>query len=220
MTEITPIRVLIADDHAVVREGLRSFMALEPDIEVVGEAADGVEAVEKARDLDPDIILLDIVMPKQDGLETLQQLQREGCRARVIVLTSFAKHDQIFPAIKSGAVGYQLKDSSPDQLLQAIRDVFQGQTSLHPTIATQVIEELNRESDLPPTEDPLTEREVEVLKLVAQGHTNQEIAQRMTISQRTVGSHVSNILDKLHLANRTQAALYALREGLTSIDPD
>jgi len=220
MTETTPIRVLIADDHAVVREGLRSFIALEPDIEVVGEAADGVEAVEKARDLDPDIILLDIVMPKQDGLETLQQLQRESCRARVIVLTSFAEHDQIFPAIKSGAVGYQLKDSSPDQLLQAIRDVFQGQTSLHPTIATKVIEELNRESDLPPTEDPLTEREVEVLKLVALGHTNQEIAERMTISQRTVGSHVSNILDKLHLANRTQAALYALREGLASIDPD
>jgi NarL family two-component system response regulator LiaR len=220
MTEITSIRVLIADDHAVVREGLRSFIALEPDIEVVGEAADGVEAVEKTRDLDPDIILLDIVMPKQDGLETLQQLQREGCRARVIVLTSFAEHDQIFPAIKSGAVGYQLKDSSPDQLLQAIRDVFQDQTSLHPTIATKVIEELNRDTDLPPTEDPLTEREVEVLKLVAQGHTNQEIAQRMTISQRTVGSHVSNILDKLHLANRTQAALYALREGLATIDPD
>ncbi len=220
MTEITPIRVLIADDHAVVREGLRSFIALEPDMEVVGEAADGVEAVEKARDLDPDIILLDIVMPRQDGLETLLQLQREGCRARVIVLTSFAEHDQIFPAIKSGAVGYQLKDSSPDQLLQAIRDVFQGQTSLHPTIATKVIEELNRESDLPPTEDPLTEREVEVLKLVARGHTNQEIAERMTISRRTVGSHISNILDKLHLANRTQAALYALREGLASIDPD
>jgi len=220
MTETTPIRVLIADDHAVVREGLRSFIALEPDIEVVGEAADGVEAVEKARDLDPDIILLDIVMPRQDGLETLQQLQREDRRARVIVLTSFAEHDQIFPAIKSGAVGYQLKDSSPDQLLQAIRDVFQGQTSLHPTIATKVIEELNRDTDLPPTEDPLTEREVEVLKLVAQGHTNQEIAERLTISQRTVGSHVSNILDKLHLANRTQAALYALREGLASIDPD
>jgi len=220
MTEITPIRVLIADDHAVVREGLRSFIALEPDIEVVGEAADGVEAVEKARDLDPDIILLDIVMPRQDGLETLQQLQREDRRARVIVLTSFAEHGQIFPAIKSGAVGYQLKDSSPDQLVQAVRDVHHGQTSLHPTIATKVIEELNRDTNLPPTEDPLTEREVEVLRLVAQGHTNQEIAQRMTISQRTVGSHVSSILDKLHLANRTQAALYALREGFASIDPD
>ena len=220
MTETTPIRVLIADDHAVVREGLRSFIALEPDIEVVGEAADGVEAVEKARDLDPDIILLDIVMPKQDGLEALQQLKGTGCRAQVIVLTSFAQYDQIFPAIKSGAMGYQLKDSSPDQLVQAIRDVHQGQTSLHPTIATKVIEELNRESDLPPTEDPLTEREVEVLKLVARGHTNQEIADRMAISQRTVGSHVSNILDKLHLANRTQVALYALREGLASLDEE
>ena len=220
MTETTPIRVLIADDHAVVREGLRSFIALEPDIEVVGEAADGVEAVEKACTLDPDIILLDIVMPRQDGISALQQLKGTGCKAHVIVLTSFAEYDQIFPAIKSGAMGYQLKDSSPDQLVQAIRDVYQGQTSLHPTIATRVIEELNRESDLPPTEDPLTEREVEVLKLVAQGHTNQEIAERMVISQRTVGSHVSNILDKLHLANRTQAALYALREGLATIDPD
>jgi NarL family two-component system response regulator LiaR len=186
----------------------------------VGEAADGVEAVEKAWDLDPDIILLDIVMPGQDGLEALRQLNGKGCRAHVIILTSFAEYDQIFPAIKSGAMGYQLKDSSPDQLVQAIRDVFQGQTSLHPTIATKVIEELNRESDLPPTEDPLTEREVEALKLVARGHTNQEIAERMAISERTVGSHVSNILNKLHVANRTQAALYALREGLANIDVD
>jgi NarL family two-component system response regulator LiaR len=216
----TTIRILIVDDHAVVREGLCSFIALEPDMEVVGEAADGIAAVEQAQALEPDVILLDMVMPRQDGLETLRQLKEEGSPAHVIVLTSFTQHDQIFPAIKSGAMGYQLKDSSPKQLVQAIRDVYHGQTSLHPTIARRVVEELNRESDLPPTEDPLTKREVEVLKLVAQGLTNQEIAEKLVIRESTVASHISNILEKLHLANRTQAALYALREGLASLDPD
>jgi NarL family two-component system response regulator LiaR len=220
MAETAPIRVLIADDHAVVREGLRSFISLEPDIVVVGEAADGIEAVEQARALEPDVILLDIVMPRQDGLEALRQLKRDDCLARIIIITSFSEYDQIFPAIKSGAMGYLLKDSSPELLVQAIRDVHRGQTSLHPVIATKVIEELKRESDLPPTEDPLTLREVEVLKLVAKGMTNHEIAQQLSISERTVGSHVSNILEKLHLANRTQAALFALREGLSSLDSD
>ena len=220
MSNSAPIRILIADDHAIVREGLRSFISLEPDMEVVGEAADGVAAVEQARALEPDVILMDIVMPRQTGLEALQQLKGEGNPAHVIVLTSFSQHDQIFPAIKSGAMGYQLKDSSPEQLVQAIRNVHHGQTSLHPTIARKVVEELNRESDLPPTEDPLTKREVEVLKLVAQGLTNQKIAEKLVIRESTVASHISNILEKLHLANRTQAALYALREGLASLDPD
>ncbi len=219
MSNSAPIRILIADDHAIVREGLRSFISLEPDMEVVGEAADGAAAVEQARALEPDVILMDMVMPRQTGLEALRQLKAEGCSAHVIVLTSFAQHDQIFPAIKSGAMGYQLKDSSPEQLVQAIRNVHHGQTSLHPTIARKVVEELNRESDLPPTEDPLTKREVEVLKLVAQGLTNQEIAEKLVIRESTVASHISNILEKLHLANRTQAALYALREGLASLDP-
>ena len=218
MSEAVPIRILIADDHAVVREGLRSFISLEPDMEVVGEAADGVAAVERARALEPDVILLDMVMPRQGGLEALRKLKEEGNPAQVIVLTSFAQHDQIFPAIKSGAMGYQLKDSSPEQLVQAIRDVYHGQTSLHPTIARKVVEELNRESDLPPTEDPLTEREVEVLQLVAQGMTNQEIAEALVIKESTVASHMSNILEKLHLANRTQAALFALREGLATLE--
>jgi NarL family two-component system response regulator LiaR len=220
MTETTPIRVLIADDHAVVREGLRSFITLEPDIVVVGEAADGIEVVEKAGALDPDIILLDIIMPRRNGLEALRQLNYQGCPARVIVLTSFAENDQIFPAIKAGSMGYLLKDSAPDQLVQAIRDVYHGQTSLHPTIAAKLVEEIKRESDLPPTVDPLTEREVEILKLVATGLTNQQIAEKMDISERTVGGHISNILDKLHLANRTQAALYALREGLATLSGD
>ena len=218
MTEPTPIRILIADDHAIVREGLRSFISLEPDMEVVGEAADGIAVVDKARTLEPDVILLDMVMPRQDGLATLRQLKAEGSPAHVIVLTSFAQHDQIFPAIKAGAMGYQLKDSSPEQLVQAIRDVQHGQTSLHPTIARKVVEELNRDSDLPPTEAPLTEREVEVLKLVAQGMTNQEISEKLVVKESTVASHISHILEKLHLANRTQAALYALREGLATLE--
>jgi NarL family two-component system response regulator LiaR len=220
MSDTAPIRILIADDHAIVREGLHSFISLEPDMEVVGEAADGVAAVDQARTLEPDVILLDMVMPRQSGLETLRHLKAEGSRAHVIVLTSFAQHDQIFPAIKAGAMGYQLKDSSPQQLVQAIRDVYHGRTSLHPTVARKVVEELNRESDLPPTEDPLTEREVEVLKLVAQGMTNQEIAQKLVVKESTVASHISHILEKLHLANRTQVALYALREGLASLDQD
>jgi NarL family two-component system response regulator LiaR len=218
MSDTPPIRILIADDHDIVREGLRSVINIQPDMKVVGEAADGVSAVELARVLEPDVILLDLVMPRQDGLETLRQLKAEGCPAHVIVLTSFAQHDQIFPAIKSGAMGYQLKASSSEQLIQAVRDVYHDQTSLHPLVARKVVEELNRASDLPPTEDPLTAREVEVLKLLAQGLTNQEIADKLIIEESTVASHISNILGKLHLANRTQAALYALREGLASLN--
>ena len=216
MTE--SIRILIADDHAIMREGLRALIDAKPDMEIVGEAADGIEAVLKARSLQPDVILLDLVMPRQDGIEAIREIKQENPNARVLVLTSFAEDEKVFPAIKAGALGYLLKDSSPQELLHAIRDVHQGQSSLHPTIALKLIRELSRPSDLPPTEEPLTEREVEVLRLVAQGLTNQEIAEKLVISERTVGTHVSNILGKLHLANRTQAALYALREGLASLD--
>lgn len=218
MTE--SIRILIADDHAIVREGLRALIDAKPDMEIVGEAADGIEAVLKARSLQPDVILLDLVMPRQDGIEAIREIKQENPNARVLVLTSFAEDEKVFPAIKAGALGYLLKDSSPQELLHAIRDVYQGRSSLHPTIALKLIRELSRPSDLPPTEEPLTEREVEVLRLVAQGLTNQEIAEKLVISERTVGTHVSNILEKLHLANRTQAALYALREGLASLESD
>jgi len=189
-----------------------------PDMEVVGQAEDGIEAVHKVRSLQPDVILLDLVMPRQGGIETIRQIKEENPEARILVLTSFAEEDKIFPAIKAGALGYLLKDSSPEQLLRSIRDVYRGQSSLHPSIALKVIREINQPSDLPPTEEPLTERELEVLKLVARGLSNQEIAGELVISERTVSTHVSNILDKLHLANRTQAALYALKEGLTSLD--
>lgn len=211
------IRILIADDHPLVRKGLITLIASEPGIEVVGEAADGVEVVLKARSLKPDVILLDMVMPRQNGLEAIHEIKREDPQARILVITSFSEDQMVFPAIKAGALGYLLKDSSPQQLLQAIYDVYNGESSLHPTIALKVIRELNRSSDLPLTEDPLTARESVILKLVAQGLSNQEIAERLVISERTVGNHIGNILSKLHLANRTQAALYALREGIADL---
>jgi NarL family two-component system response regulator LiaR len=214
------IRVLIADDHAVVREGLRGLITSEPGMEVVGEAADGVEAVEKAGSLQPDVILLDLMMPRKSGLEAIGEIKGENPEARILVLTSFAEDDKVFPAIKTGALGYLLKDSSPQELLQAIREVSRGESSLHPTIARKLIREISRPSDLPPAEEPLTAREVEVLQLVATGLSNQEIAQNLVVSERTVRNHVSNILTKLHLANRTQAALYALREGLASLNAE
>ena len=212
------IRILIADDHAIVRKGLRTLISSEDAMEVVGEAGDGVEAVVQAQALKPDVILMDMVMPRQTGLEAIQELQEVYPEARVLVLTSFAEDEQIFPAIKAGALGYLLKDSSPDQLLQAIYDVHQGEPSLDPAVALKMMRELGRPADLPPAEEPLTEREVDVLRLVAQGLANKEISQSLDISERTVANHVSSILGKLHLANRVQAALWAVREGVVSLD--
>ncbi len=213
-----PIRLLVVDDHAIVREGLRWLIATEPGIDLVGEAADGVEAVRKARGLEPDVILMDLVMPRKDGIEAIAEIKAAQPEVRILVLTSFAEDEKVFPAIKAGALGYLLKDTSPQALLRAIRDVYAGTPSMHPIVARKLIQELQRPSDLPLTEEPLTEREVEVLKLVARGLSNEDIAQRLYISERTARTHVSNILSKLHLANRTQAALYALREGLARLD--
>ena len=215
------IRVLIADDHAVVREGLRWLISTEPGMELVGEATDGTDAVEKARSLRPDVILLDLVMPRKDGIEAIGEIVAEDPDARILVLTSFAEDEKVFAAVKSGALGYLMKDSSPQELMEAIRDVHRGEPSMDPFIAQKLMRELqraSRQSELPPTERLLTEREVAVLKLVAQGLSNQEIADELVVSERTVRTHVTNILDKLHLANRTQAALYALREGLAQLD--
>jgi len=212
------IRILIADDHTVVREGLRTLIGTEPGMEVIGEAADGVEAVQKARTLQPDVILLDMVMPRKDGVNVIGEIKRENPAARILVLTSFSDDDKVFPAIKAGALGYLLKNASPQRLLSAIRDVYQGEPTMSPDIASKLMRELQRSSDLPPTREPLTEREVEVLCLVAQGLSNQEIADTLVVGEGTVRTHVSNILSKLHLSNRTQAALYALREGLAPLN--
>lgn len=214
-----PIRILIADDHAIVRRGLRTLITSQSDMELVGEAANGLEAVLQSRTLAPDVILMDMVMPRQDGASAIREIKKENPHARILVLTSFAEDDKIFPAIKSGALGYLLKDAETDQLLQAIRDVNSGKFSLDPNVALRVVRELTHTSDLPPTADPLTERELEVLQLVAQGLTNQEIAEQLVLGERTVGNHISSILSKLHLANRTQAALYALREGIAPLHP-
>lgn len=214
------IRVLIADDHPIVRDGLRTLINTEPGMELVGEAVNGEEAVQKAIAQRPDVILMDLVMPVKDGLEAISEIKSIEPNIAILVLTSFSEEDKVFPAIRAGALGYLLKDSSPQQLLQAIYDVHRGEASLHPSIALQLIREINQPSDLPLAEDPLTERELDVLKLVAQGMTNQEIADRLYRSEWTVRTHVRNILSKLHLANRTQAALYALREGLAELDEE
>lgn len=212
------IRILVCDDHAVVREGLRALLSTESDISIVGEAANGEGAVTAYRALRPDVALIDMVMPRMDGVEAIRAIRSEFPDARILVLTSFAEDDMVFPAIKSGALGYLLKDSSPEELVRAIRSVYRGEASLHPSIARRLIQELSQPSTLPPTPEPLTEREVEVLKLVAKGYSNDEIADALILSERTARGHVSSILGKLHLANRTQAALYALREGLATLD--
>ncbi len=216
MTET--IRILIVDDHAVVRSGLRGLIDIEAGMEVVGEAGDGIEGVSKARSLCPDVILMDLVMPLQGGIKSIIEIRAENPDARILVITSFAEDDQVFPAIKAGALGYLLKDSSPDELLQAIRQIHKGEPTLHPTIAHRLISELGQSSNLPLTKSPLTGREVDVVQLIARGLTNQEIAETLCVSERTVRTHVGSILAKLHLANRTQAALYALRKGLARLE--
>jgi NarL family two-component system response regulator LiaR len=219
MTEVS-IRVLIADDHAIVRSGIAALLAQVPDIKVVGEASDGQGAITQAAILHPDVILMDLVMPNVDGIEAIRQIKARQPECRILVLTSFAADDKVFPAIKAGALGYLLKESRPADLIEAIRQVYRGESSLHPTIARKVLQELTRPPDRPPTPDPLTEREMDVLRLVAQGLGNQEIAAKLCVGDATVRTHVSNILAKLHLANRIQVALYALREGLVSLDAD
>jgi NarL family two-component system response regulator LiaR len=212
------IRVLVVDDHAIVRKGIGALLATEPDVVVVGEAVNGAEAVVQAETLKPDVVLMDLVMPKMDGIEATRRITALPGKARVLVLTSFAADDKVFPAIKAGALGYLLKDSSPAELVQAIRRVYRGEPSLEPEIASKLLYELAHPPETRLTQDPLTERELEVLRLIAQGHSNREIADQLCITEMTVRAHVSNILGKLHLASRTQAALFALREGLAAVD--
>jgi len=209
--------VLIADDHPVVRKGIRHLLETEPGIELVGEAANGREAVRKFVDVKPDVVLLDLVMPELDGIGAIRAIKMADDHARILVLTTFASEDMLFPAIQAGALGYLLKDTEPEDLVQAIKRVHSGEVSLSPAIAQKVLGEISRRSDRPLTTDPLTGREVEVLGLLARGLANRQIAGQLVISEATVRTHVGNILSKLHLASRTQAALYALREGLASL---
>jgi NarL family two-component system response regulator LiaR len=211
------IRLLVVDDQTVVREGLAAILANYSDIEVVGQAEDGNQALKLAQQTQPDVILLDLVMPNMDGLTAIPKIKEVAPETRILVVTSFAENDRVYQAIKAGALGYILKDATREQLLQAIRDVAQGRASLQPSIAVKLIQEINHPSELLYTADPLTRRELETLRLIARGMSNQEIATELVVHERTIAKYVSSILDKLQLANRTQAALYALREGLTDL---
>jgi DNA-binding NarL/FixJ family response regulator len=215
-----PIRVLLVDDHAVVRKGMRALLDREPGIEVVGEGENGEQAIHAADRLRPDVILMDLEMPGTGGIEATRQITAQHADMRIVVLTSHAAEEDVFPALKAGALGYLLKHSAPEDVLQAIRQAYRGETVLHPSIARMVLQELNRpaQAKQPRTTEPLSERELEVLRLLARGMSNQEIADTLVVGEATVRSHVSSILRKLQLASRTQAALYALREGLASLD--
>lgn len=215
---IKPIRLLVVDDHSIVRKGICALLEQIDDIQVIGEGSNGQEAVELAKELNPDIILMDLLMPKMDGTTAIREIKAWQSNIRIIALTSFVTEEKVFPAIKAGAIGYLLKDSEPEELIAAIRKVYRGEPSLHPTVAKMVLEELGQPVKQPLTPDPLTEREVDVVRLVAQGFSNRQIADQLVIGEATVRTHVGNILNKLHLANRVQATLYALREGLTSLD--
>lgn len=212
------IRVLIVDDHAIVRKGIRALLSEAGGFEVVGEADNGQTAVLLVQEMQPDVILMDLLMPGMDGIEATRRITSRQPTARILVLTSFAADNKVFPAIKAGALGYLLKDSSPDELVRAIRQVQRGEPSLHPTIARKLLQEIARPAEREPAPEALTPRELEVLQLIAQGLSNQEIADRISVSESTVRAHVSRILGKLHLASRTQAALYAVREGLMDAD--
>jgi len=216
--DYTAIRVLIVDDHAIVRKGVRALLDEVENIDVIGEASNGAEAVDKAEKLKPDVILMDLEMPVMDGVEAISQITSQQEKARIVALTSFATDDKVFPAIKNGALGYILKDSEPNKLIEAIQQVHKGEPSLDPSIARKVLNELSHPIKQPVSPEPLTERELEVLSLVAKGLSNQEIADQLSIAEVTVRTHVSHILSKLHLANRVQATLYALKEDLASLE--
>jgi DNA-binding NarL/FixJ family response regulator len=204
------IRILIADDHAVVRQGLRMFLTLDPELEIVGEAYDGRQALQLARDLQPDVVLMDLLMPEMDGIEATAHVRRELPDTEVIALTSVLEDSSVVGAIRAGAVGYLLKDTEADELIRAIKAAAAGQVQLSPKAAARLM----REVRAPESPEELTEREVEVLRLLAQGQSNKDIAHTLSIGEKTVKTHVSNILSKLNVSSRTQAALYAVRIGL------
>jgi NarL family two-component system response regulator LiaR len=210
-----PITVLIVDDHEVVRQGVHAFLETQPDLTVVGEAESGKAGVHLATDHAPDVVLMDLVMPGMDGVEATRLVKQASPRTQVIVLTSYHQDEHIFPAIRAGALSYLLKDVGPEELVDAVRKAARGEAVLHPRVAARVVQELHgAHQDTPNAFSELSDRELDVLRLIADGLSNADIAERLVISEKTVKSHVSNILSKLHLADRTQAAVYAWREGV------
>jgi two-component system, NarL family, response regulator LiaR len=210
------IRVLIVDDHQMVRQGLRTFLELQEDILVVGEASDGQAAVDMVGQLAPDVVLMDLVMPRLDGIVATRQVKLAAPQVKVIALTSFTEDDKVFPAIQAGASSYLLKDVSPDELVEAVRAAYRGEARLHPEITRKLMEQVAQQLVSSPAipVDDLTEREYDVVRLVARGRSNQEIAHELFISEKTVKTHISHILSKLSLQDRTQLAIYAIRKGL------
>jgi NarL family two-component system response regulator LiaR len=210
-----PITVMLVDDHAMVRQGVRAFLLTQPDLSVIGEASSGEEAVEMAAQFVPDVILMDLIMPNMDGVEATRRIKRVSPRSQVVVLTSYHEDENIFPSLKAGALSYILKDLSADELASAVRKAAVGEAVLHPRVAARVIKELQgaRGEKVNPFME-LSERELEVLKLIADGMSNAEMAAKLVLSEKTIKGHVSNILSKLQLADRTQAAVYAWREGI------
>jgi len=215
-----PIRILIADDHTIVRKGIKAFLSETPGFQVTGEAENGLEAARLSRELEPDVILMDLLMPVMDGIEATRLITAQQPEVRILVLTSFVGDDKVFPAIKAGALGYLLKDSEPSELIRAIHKVYRGEPSLNPVIARIMMKEIQEQPLLKPTPEPLTARELEVLNLLAKGFSNEEIAEKLVISEVTVRTHISHLLAKLHLANRVQATLYALRERIIPIEDE
>jgi NarL family two-component system response regulator LiaR len=212
-----PIRVIVADDHPVVREGIAMMLAPKDDIEVVGEAKDGFEAINLYLELKPDIVIMDLIMPRMDGLESIKRLHEINPDVNILVLTSFSDEEKVLTAIKAGAKGYVLKESDPEELIAAIRKVNQKEMWLYPGMADKVVTRLFNPGKEEPAHEELTQREIEVLKKIAEGLSNQEIAEALNVEEGTVRLHVNHILSKLNLSNRTQAALYALKENITSL---
>jgi two-component system, NarL family, response regulator LiaR len=212
---VEPISVILVDDHAVVRQGVKAFFATQPDLVVVGEAGSGEEAIKLVAQLIPDVVLMDLIMPNMDGVEATRRIKQVSPRSQVVVLTSYHEDEHIFPVLKAGALSYILKDVNAEELATAVRKAAVGETVLHPQVAARVIKELQGKRDeiLNPFTE-LSERELEVLKLIADGMSNAEMAAKLVLSEKTIKGHVSNILSKLHLADRTQAAVYAWREGV------